>query len=112
MKKVIRLNKINTPQYFVDAFEQLEKAAQKNGITCQLNVDTSEKLVLYCHGDYPGVVLVDKATSSEQYMCPRCGKLLTPSHTFRYTFECNNCCEDFYRFEVDTSCVSDIGITS
>lgn len=102
MEKVIRLNKINTPQDFVDAFEQLQKAAQKNGITCQLSVDTSEKLALYYHGDYPGVVLVDKATSSEQFQCPRCGKLLTPSHVQGYTFACENCCEDFYRFEVET----------
>lgn len=107
MKKVIRLNRIKTPQDFVDAFEQLEKAAQKNGITCQLMVDTSEQLSLYYHGDYPGVVLVDKATSSERFQCPRCGKLLTPSHVQGYTFACENCCEDFYRFEVDTAAVKE-----
>lgn len=102
MKKVIRLNKIKTPEDFIEAFNQLKEAAQKNGVTCQLRVDTSESLELYYHQDYPDIVLVDKAESSEQCKCPRCGAYLRPSHISGYAFSCEKCCEDFYRFEVDT----------
>lgn len=102
MKKVIRLNRIKTPEDFIKAFNQLKEAAQKNGVTCQLRVDTSESLALYHHDDYPGVVLVDKAESSWLYKCPKCGGYLSPSHVTGYAFACENCCEDFYRFEVDT----------
>jgi NADH pyrophosphatase NudC (nudix superfamily) len=37
------------------------------------------------------------------YFCPRCGGVLTPSPLKNqgYTYACEQCCEDFYTFEVD-----------
>lgn len=34
--------------------------------------------------------------------CPKCGRMLLKSGTKGYAFQCMNCDEDFYRFEVLT----------
>lgn len=34
--------------------------------------------------------------------CPKCGRMLLKSRIKGYAFQCMNCDEDFYRFEVLT----------
>ena len=34
--------------------------------------------------------------------CPKCGRMLLKSRIKGYVFQCMNCDEDFYRFEVLT----------